>query len=150
MVQFYPRFSRRESSLSRLAICFLVLFAFGCRGNVGERAVAPVSGTVLMDGKPVATGEVVFELVAEGFSLGAPMNSDGTYEFEVNLPLGDYRVYLKPYSPPGVFSPEELEAFPPQLENVPAKYLNATESGLSAMVAKGENRISFELKANSP
>ena len=78
------------------------LLIAGC-GRAGP-PIAPVSGTVRMNGKPLTEGNVCFAS-AEGFAASAPVKPDGTFrlgsQYGKGIPLGTYRVTVVPPAPEG-------------------------------------------------
>jgi hypothetical protein len=83
-------------------VCVAVLLAAsGC----GERTALnepffPVKGKISMaDGKPLASGNVMFTANKSGLVSSAPIGADGTFELKGTrdgLPQGEYRVWIEP------------------------------------------------------
>lgn len=92
----------------------------------------PPTGTVTLDGKPLAGGDVTF------VSLDAPapavftaiVRADGTFQFDGAIPAGNYAVLVNPG---------------PAAGKIPDKYQDAGKSGLRAKVAGGANVVTLAL-----
>ena len=77
----------------RMLIGVAAVVALGCGGGVGGQKVAPVSGTVTLDGQPLANATVSFQPVAPKGSIyaGGPGSSGQTNEkgeFKLTLMTG--------------------------------------------------------------
>jgi hypothetical protein len=104
-----------------------------------------VSGTVTLDGQPVAEASVMFEGANPGEppSLGKT-DASGKYELYYSrnhkgATVGEHPVYITTYQPASDDNSQVKK------ETVPAKY-NA-KSELKSTVKRGNNKIDFELKA---
>jgi len=122
---------------SRAALLAALVCLVGCSGD----SMAPVSGVVTLDGKPVAGLEVNFEptgdtkdrTTATGYT-----KADGSYAlvypgYKKGAPLGDYIVRI--------VGGEALDDG--TVTRVPPKYNE--ESELKKTVTSGENKFDFEL-----
>ena len=90
-------------------LCLTVLFALGCGGGPALPPLAPVKGTVSVDGQPLTSGNVVLnpETVEPGatgtFSAGQ-VDANGNYEIftggKAGAPLKKYKVVVTPSTVP--------------------------------------------------
>jgi len=131
-----------------------VLILCGCGGSEGPVTVK-VKGSVSLDGKPVSSGQIIFNDVAGNEKAYAGVIQDGTFSFPSTV--GQKRVSIS--SPqevagsstvvggiPGDPVSEENPA-PQILESIPPKYNDQTT--LTADVTSdGENEFPFELTSN--
>jgi hypothetical protein len=112
--------------------------------------IAPVSGVVRLDGKPLADGNICFVSV-EGFAASAPLKADGSFQlgsqYGKGIPLGAYRVLVMPRSPEG-FVPMIPDAATASKRPsvIPAKYHNLQSSDLRAVVKADCGEFTFDLK----
>lgn len=95
---------RLNGNRAALVFCGLLLLTIaGCNGNV--RPLAPVSGRITLDGKPLAGGSVVVQPVAPPGSVIAGKGSvafcdaDGRYQLETidgkpGAVIGEHRVRI--------------------------------------------------------
>ena len=122
---------RRESKhrvmvavwLPAIAVVVFSALSSGCQNRVaGTPDLAPVTGTVTLDGKPTDRAIVSFEGPGNKSSFG---NTDSTGRYELN--------YTRLDAPPG----------PGYVDPIPAKY--NTRTTLKADVKAGTNVINFEL-----
>lgn len=137
---------RTFRSFLALALC-LGLSLAGCGGS----SLIPVSGTVLVDGKPLtgAAGAVMFVPVKGGTSAAGSLQKDGTFKMATGaapgLAPGEYQVGVTAMTPtvpkPGSSEPEEI---PKQL--IPPRYADPTSSGLKFTISSAEN---LEIKLES-
>ncbi len=134
---------------------FLACLTIGCGGSgITEPDVAPVSGTVTVDGKPGVDLEVVFEpqvavgasdAKSVGGSSTARTDAAGKYELKYKgadtkgAVVGNHIVRINSVSGGGPAGGEAASA----VVELPAKY-NA-ESTLTFEVKKGPNTKDFEL-----
>lgn len=154
-----------------VALAFaLLLAAAGCGRSLPP--VAPVSGRVMLAGKPVTTGAVWFYPAASGRPAIGQIGSDGRYSLATFAPadgalLGEHRVVIDARKIERTFAPSkaaadlpadvpefvrrEMEAGMPLREKVtwivPEIYAAAATSPLRADVKPGPNSIDFELPA---
>jgi len=124
-------------ALTILAACLVA----GCSSKPsGLPDVAPVTGTVTMDGQPLASVTVVFESQSGHSSFGST-DASGRYELlaasnQKGAVVGPNKVTISTQldAPPG----------PQWKDPIPARYNAATE--LSADVVAGKNTFDFPLE----
>ena len=125
----------------RLVLAFYALSLAGCGG--GQNGTV-VQGKVTYDGKPVTGGLINFYATGAR-PLGGPLESDGSFEFE--LPPGEYKVRVDaPASlPEGWREGDPLPKLGPR--GAPEKYADYNTSGLTATVTaeNSEQTIDFNL-----
>lgn len=137
---------RQRFSTWGLAAVLLCAMSIGC--DQGPQRI-PVSGSVELDGKPLATGSLLMTPLKSGPVAGCDIK-DGRFEMpmERGPGPGEYRVEITAYRPTGKklydsdfnVSTETLEPI------VPARYNTATE--LTATVSDEiENKFTFDLKS---
>ncbi len=120
---------------------------FGCGAGGEVKETGTVSGTVVLDGKPVTKGLVSFSMAAEGAGALADLDANGGFKFEGPLQVGEYVVTVgpprqDPNSGPKTF----IKIDPKDYASIPKKYYSETTSDLKAHVIEGENKIELELK----
>jgi hypothetical protein len=135
----------------------IVLCVAGCgQKNPNLPAQYPVSGTVTLDGKPLAGAGVMFLPRGETRGTGAMGTTDeaGKYTLKTDYggpgaPEGEFAVTISklinkdgtPYVP----NPDVAEAG--GRETLPARYSDSMKTELTAQVGKEGNTIDFELKS---
>jgi hypothetical protein len=104
-----------------------------------------VTGTVTMDGQPVADAAISFEGTKPGEppSLGKT-DASGNYELYYSrghkgATIGEHTVYITTYRGPTDEDPQ------PKKETIPAKYNGKSE--LKTTVSRGQNKLDFALKS---
>jgi hypothetical protein len=111
--------------------------------------LAPVSGTVYLDGTPLTEGVVCF-VSASGYVSSATVGLDGrfqlTSQYGPGIPLGDYRVTVLPKSPEvNAMSMQSKSRLP--TSSIPFRYQYPDRSGLTATVADGSPvEFTFQLR----
>ena len=126
----------------------LLLFIAGC-AKKGGLETAPVSGKVTYRGKALSTGTVMF-VPGEGPAATGEIGNDGTYKLTTyktddGAVIGLHKVTITALQGMDGALPELRSGTPGPL--VPAKYLNAESSGLTADVKpKTNNEVNFDLK----
>jgi hypothetical protein len=151
---------RKTASLG-ICLALLVLVAAGCSQSSGK-----MSGTVTYKNQPLTTGVVTF--ITETGAATASIDSNGTYTAE-EVPPGTAKVSVfvsggAPKMKGGVggvkdrmtipkdLPPEAQKAFENSKKggsgvNIPAKYLDPEQSGLTVTVKSGQNPpYNIELK----
>ncbi|WP_154673853.1 hypothetical protein [Singulisphaera acidiphila] len=140
---------RRTSPL----LVALVLIIPACSSQEGPE-LAPVTGKVSYQGKPVTQGMISFQPVTPG---GTPamgsIGSDGTYSLQTadanGARLGDYRVVIsarkEPEKEPDTAAPP-LKKKPKVESQLPLKYEDIEKSQLTKKVVSGRNTINFDLE----
>jgi hypothetical protein len=134
-----------SSRLFRLvAVVALVGSFVGCNPEKVPR-LGKVTGTVTLDGQPVADARVMFEGANPGEppSIGTT-DSSGKYELYYSrghkgATVGEHAVYISTYEPATDDNPQVKK------ETIPVKYNGKSE--LKSAVKGGANKIDFELKA---
>lgn len=142
------------------AVCFTTLLCTGCGG--GDDYVVPeltkVSGTVIMDGKPLERVVVIYTPQAGTQAIGGigVTDSSGKYTLthksdQPGVEPGKYDVTFSKWAmPDGSPIPEGKTAADVEAKQmIPQKYTIVTESGPRniAEVKAGEETIDFELKS---
>ena len=134
------KFSVAMKTASGVAVCIAValLSAAGC--SQGDRpTLAPVEGTILLDGQPLQGAAVCFKPEGARTSRGFT-DAQGHYEL---LYLRDIKGAAIGHHKVSIATPSEL----PASKRAPAKY-DQRSSTLTADVKPGENLIDFELQSH--
>lgn len=125
--------------------CSLVLLQAGCSQQPQDMPeTAPVTGIVMLDGKPLPYATVVFQPEA-GRGSNALTDADGKYELRYNqdtmgAKVGPHKVHITTFRE---FDHETDPNLKATKELVPAKY--NTKSELTVTVKEGDNQIPFDL-----
>lgn len=124
-------------------VCFL-----GC-GKSGP-PIAPVSGTVSLDGAPLTDGVVSF-VSTSGYVSSAPLGLDGHFrlvsQYGDGIPLGTYRVTILLQNPePNEMSMQSKRIALPS--KIPVRYQYPDRSGLTASIEGQSCELSFELSTD--
>lgn len=128
---------RRHFEFRRMVVAGLLSTMFGCSGSSVERV--PVSGRVLLDGKPLAHGTII--VTPQGVRPAGSEIVDGefslmTYEAGDGTALGTHSVAI---------SSKEVLGPARQRWLIPKHYSRATTSGLSLTVDGPTDSALFEL-----
>jgi hypothetical protein len=127
--------------LNQGALLLAVFVFLGC--GPGGPPSGQLSGSVTYKGEPLSTGTIVFMPQSADIPYAqAEIAEDGTYtamtkEFGKRIPVGNYRVMISAVKDMG---PEA-----PVVPLIPFKYSSDTQSGLTAQVSEGENKVDFDL-----
>lgn len=128
-----------------LPVCIATTLIVGCGGS--DASLAPASGVVMLDGKPLTSGTLI-TTVDGGRGARGVINSNGEYKLETPdvgegaIP-GTHYVAVIAYEQA---DPNNLESA--QRPLVPTKYLSAYNSGLIIQVRQGEENTSrLELRS---
>ena len=120
--------------------------------------IVPTTGTVTLDGRPIAGAHLEFIPVGDTRGQGGSARAagDGSYTAttpfgETGLPSGQYRVTIKkfetrgaPADPPDDFAPADS----PYRQTLPPDYSDDLHTKLTATVISGEiSVINFQLKS---
>lgn len=140
---------RVERVLARSLILLpLVVGAVGCGGDHVQRSA--VKGEVLLDGKPVAQGRILFEPTGEtkGPAAGASI-TNGNFEIsaEQGVVVGRNLVRINANKPTGrkIKSSVSNDMLDETVEGIPEKY--NTRSTLEKEIETGVNELSFDLES---
>jgi hypothetical protein len=112
--------------------------------------MAPVSGKVTYQGKPVPKGSVTFASTTPGGrNATGQLDAEGNYKLQTENPgdgalVGDYLVTIYAHDEP-ILDYIPKKPIPPKIL-APTKYEKPETSGLKATVASGSNTFDFELK----
>lgn len=161
----YAKVNKQRSIVNlALGIHAIILFsAAGC-GSRGPE-VAPVSGRVTFNGRPVTTGQIVFYPM-EGRPAMGMIDANGDYRLTTFTPgdgaiVGRHRATIEATRAIGATPPTNREeevryaaldaAGPRPVEwLVPEEYSRLQTSPLKAEVTPGSNRVDFTLPPNNP
>lgn len=129
----------------RLCTATLLITCGSLLGCSEAPELAPVSGTVLLDGKPLADALVLFTPVAGGRPSAARTSDRGEYELvftqhHSGALLGEHLVRISTFQ-----EGDPDNNIPSASEKVPPQY-NA-QSKLSRFVEQESNSLNFELKS---
>jgi hypothetical protein len=135
-------------SLARLLVMACVsLVPLAC-GSTGP-GMAPVSGKVTYNGKPVPKGTITFASTKEGGrNATGELDPEGNYKLQTEQPgdgalLGDYNVTIYAHDEP-ILDYIPKKPIPPKILT-PTKYEKPETSGLKATVKSGSNKFDFDL-----
>lgn len=127
-----------------LAVSAACLFALGCGS---AEPTGSVSGTVTLDGQPLAAGEVTLSS-PKGFAASAEVKS-GSFTFDGEVPLGKYTFTVGP--PPLTEAPGEGgDSAKLESANIPDGYSDETQSDLVHEITEGDNTVKLEMKKSGP
>jgi hypothetical protein len=143
----------------RLHLVLLLVLGLGCGSGKPEGPeLVPVTGTVLLDGKPLPGADVTFVPTENTPGMGGSARTDEEGKFELTYargdsgaPAGQYRVTVsRRLMPDGTPVPVDDETPPidsPARETLPAVYNDPEQTRLTATVEA--NGSSVELKLES-
>ena len=139
----------------------LVVACVGCTSRSGP-ALAPVEGTVTMDGKPLPNAVVSFVPTNQTLGQGGRGKTDATGKFEIltqdqqqkGLPAGTYRVAISKFvNPDGTDFVGGADADPMSSafkELIPPAYSDMAASRLSETIPEaGAKTLEFKLDSKS-
>lgn len=129
-----------KSRIDVYPACFMILLACfaGC-GKSGPQ-VAPVTGRITLDGKPLENADIVFQ--PDGSKPPSAGRSDAKGHYELAYKRGVMGGSVGSNTVRITISPDVV-ADPP---TIPTRY--NTESQLTKEVKSGPNEIDFDLKTN--
>ncbi len=151
--------SRMISRLLLVLMLSVLVPACGTPAGSDRPATYPVSGTVTMNGQPVARATLSFQLVDGSGSAAGVTDNEGRYKLTTfaagdgALP-GQYVVAITQFEepPPGAGVPDDHPDYNPNLPEfipqnlLPKRYASTATSGLKATVVEGKNTsVDFEL-----
>ncbi|WP_406698210.1 hypothetical protein V5E97_05080 [Singulisphaera sp. Ch08] len=137
---------------ARHQVCLLVmacvpLAPLAC-GTTGP-GMAPVSGRVTYQSKPVPKGSVTFAAISPtGRNATGQLDENGNYTLQTENPgdgalLGEYNVTIYAHDEP-ILDYIPKKKIPPKILS-PTKYEKPETSGLKATVKSGSNKFDFDL-----
>ncbi|TWT78391.1 hypothetical protein Pla123a_11820 [Posidoniimonas polymericola] len=133
------------SSARRLPPLVLLCAALvGCGGAGGRPETVPVSGKVLLDGSPLAVGQIVFQPISGGQPAVGHLSGDGTftlgtYSSDDGAAVGLHRVRVTSYSTQTGQPSSEAGGDSLGELLVPERYANFSTSGLEVSVLAAGN-----------
>ncbi len=124
-----------------------LIAALGCSGK-STPETSTVQGKVTYQGNPVTQGVILLTPEGSGQAATGEIQTDGSFQlttFKKNdgARPGKYRVAVQPFPATGGIPGME---FPEGKPPIPAKYLDANTSGLTAEIKSGKNTLDFALK----
>ena len=147
LLQIWTESMKSKSGLWLVVCPLLAMCGFGCgRSDLPE--LAPVSGTITLDGKPCPKAIVLYSIQKEngGRPSSGLTDAEGHYELQYldgvkGAHIGMNKVEVTTFWPDG--EPGEGES-----ESIPAKY--NSKSTLTADVKDGRNTFDFNLESEVP
>ncbi len=129
-----------------------------------QRPAAPARGRITFNGEPLRLGSVLFVPTEPGPTAQANLTSEGefvltTYEPGDGAVIGKHRIMVISLAEDGLNRPDDLSEPQapeepgdplPLISVIPERYGDVTTSGLTAIVAAGENRFDFALTSEAP
>src|ERR1700761_6959661 len=128
--------------MRRRDLAFLLIVALAGCGGAERVSLAPLTGSVTLDGKPLEAGMIVFT-PAKGRPASGKVKSGQivdvtTYDPNDGAPVGRLVITLMDLPPEGMDVPKE--------RIIPSKYGSAEESDLTVAVYSGKpNSVNVEL-----
>lgn len=135
--------------IATLILCASSLPSLGC-GSSYELPLADVEGRVLIDGRPLEQGQVLF-VPEKGRGAHASIAPDGTFTLSTygdgdGAIVGPHRVSVSSRSTTGD-DPNNIDA--PKISHIPERYSNPATSGLTFQVESDKtNEPIFELSSH--
>lgn len=124
--------------------CLAALMIIGLAG-CGDAAVptGTVSGTVEFSGNPYGNVQLILLSMETGNAGSAEVNSDGVFNLEDSLPVGEYVAYFAPSATPA----EGEQPAPVTIDqSIPDSYWNESTSGLRVKVDEGSNKVGLVIE----
>jgi hypothetical protein len=140
------------------ALALVSLAIAGCGGSKADLPpVVPVSGTVTLDGKPLANAGIVFIPVGQtrGGTCSGATDDNGRYELtdrdgRKGTTVGEFKVTCNKWvMPDGKDFPRDSKVSPLESnarELLPPRYSNEAQTQLKATIPEGGKTVDFELK----
>jgi len=133
-----------------------IAFLSGCSTDTKQNSakLVPVSGTVTLDGQPLAGASVRFnpDQKTKGLAAYGVTDQDGKFELKdrgdrKGAPVGHFRVVItKLAMPDGSPIPKDMDAITAgATEQLPANYSDPTKTELTADVPEGGKTFEFKL-----
>lgn len=141
-----------QSMLGALLLVSFLMWLVGCTGGGGRptEKTYPVSGTVTLDGQPLAEGEIYFKDTTKG-DVAFGQIKDGKFAFQA--PAGPKKVEIYAYKMELDPVAKEMygdQAQPTKVNYIPAKF--NTDSTLTATVEAstepGKNTFEFKITSD--
>jgi len=129
--------------LSLASMLFLALLTAGCNDGNGRMTV---SGTVQLDGKPLAAGSIFFRSAdGQGNSAGGPVK-DGQFNLPASHGMmpGKYAVSIQTFRKTGRKAPDPMLGA--RAERLPVQFREGDQFD-AAVTAGGPNRFEFTLNS---
>ncbi len=143
-----------RTSIAVVSVCSVSTIGCG-PGEPAGPETSPVTGTVTLDGTPVAGAKVLFRPVqsgTQGKTAEAVTGEDGRYEMRTHVGQGQYKTGMVPGEYYVTLNKLDTAAvattmMPPR-NLLPVRYNNARTSGLTATVAAGQdNEVPLQLSS---
>lgn len=144
-----------KSNFVRSVFCLLAILlvtvAVGCKKS---RVYVPVTGTLTLEGKPIAGATVSFLPVApDGTAAAGRTDESGTFSLssgpESGCLVGDYKVSCVKVETKNISDPRATGLVTTKTvtskNELPSKYADASVSGLTVTVKKGMEPVKLEL-----
>ena len=131
-------------NLSILTVALLSIAGVSCSQHSDHKPVFPVTGQVLVNGKPAPHAFVVFHPVAtseaDAVRPRAQAKEDGTFQVTTygrddGAPAGEYALTVELFRAPTANDDR------PPTNILPGRYANPKTSGLSVRVDEGPNEL---------
>lgn len=130
-------------TILRCSLLLLAVVIAGCRDRGVALPTAPVTGTVIYNGKPLGFGKVIF-FHPSGHPAGSNIAADGS--FKMNAYTGENRVAIECYDVDRPGSTKARSRMGNDKSLIPSHYANPSTSGLTFEVKSDENKAEFVLK----
>jgi hypothetical protein len=134
-------------------------FSFGCN-QTNHPLLAPVKGTVTVEGTPLAQGTIIFEGSGVRQAIGQIVEGQithvTTYAPGDGVPVGSQRVVIQATEIPKSRKPEGDNpgntpatslSLRPGEPLIPVRYFNPATSGLTCEIKPDRNELTFELRS---
>jgi len=114
----------------------IAVWTIGCDGGSNKVATATVKGSVTLDGKELAEGEIHFEVIGAGATPTILAIKNG--EFSGEASVGKNKVSVYSYRP----GPPSTTDLPDQVNFIPARY-NFSSTLEANLTKEGPNDLKF-------
>jgi hypothetical protein len=138
-------------ALYHISFVLLLPAVFIFSGCGKDNAPGKVTGTVTLNGSPVAGAEITFTPDDGSRISQGTIDSAGKYELWFSATangaaVGTHKVSIRSSGSDDYIPHPESNTPPPPKETIPSKY--NTETELTATVKSGRNTVNFELTTN--